>query len=79
MAMSLSNYSIIERMLYINKKLEADSYPNAYKLADEMECSVPTIYRALDFLRDRLNAPIQYDTYRRGYYYTEPYSLAANL
>lgn len=76
---NLSTHCMIERILYINGKLETGLCPNAYKLAEELECSVQTIYRDLAFYKERLMAPIVYDTYRRGYYFAEPYSLAANL
>ncbi len=39
------------------------------KLAEQWECSEKTVQRAVDTLRDYLNAPLEYDSERRGWYY----------
>jgi len=41
-------------------------------LARQFEVHVRTIHRDLDFMRDRLDLPLEYDSRRRGYYYTRP-------
>jgi proteasome accessory factor B len=40
-------------------------------LALELEVSAKSIHRDLDFMRDRLELPLEYDPQRFGYYYTE--------
>lgn len=75
----LSTRSMIERIIFINKKIGDGTYPNAPKLSKELEVSIATISRDIEFLRDRLNAPIEYDSYYKGYFYAMPYSLIENL
>jgi predicted DNA-binding transcriptional regulator YafY len=38
-------------------------------LAARLECSEPTVKRIISLLRDKLNAPLEYDRLRNGYYY----------
>ena len=38
-------------------------------LAEQLKCSVPTVYRILDFMRTRLQAPIVFDASAQGYRY----------
>ncbi len=45
-------------------------FPNATTLAVEFECDKKTAQRAIDFMRDRLHAPLKYDAVKRGYLYT---------
>ncbi|MEI8290794.1 MAG: WYL domain-containing transcriptional regulator [Verrucomicrobiota bacterium] len=60
----------LERMLRIHKALQAGGFPNASNLAQEVEVSTKTIHRDVEFMRDRLNLPIEYDARRNGYHYT---------
>ena len=39
------------------------------RLCERMACSISTIRRAIRFLRDYLNAPLEYDRERNGWYY----------
>ncbi len=64
----------LERMLRIHQAILGDHYPNATKLADELEVSTKSIHRDLEFMRDRLDLPIEYDPKRYGYRYTEEVS-----
>ncbi len=59
------------RFLFIDKKLKAGLYPNSTSLAKEYEISTRTILRDIEFMRDMLDAPIEYDKEKRGFYYTE--------
>jgi proteasome accessory factor B len=61
----------LERMLRIHQALKGGKYPNASTLALELEISTKSIHRDLEFMRDRLGLPLEYDGARRGYYYTE--------
>lgn len=57
-------------MLRIHQSLQSGKFPNATILAAELEVSTKSIQRDLDFMRDRLELPIQYDSHRIGYHYT---------
>ena len=59
----------LERMLRIHQALQAGGFPNASQLAREIEVSTKTIHRDLEFMRDRLNLPLEYDGSRNGYFY----------
>lgn len=60
----------IERMLRIHQSLKRGGFPNCSKLSQELEVSTKTISRDIDFMRDRMQMPIEYDAIRHGYYYT---------
>lgn len=61
-----------ERLKALDAKIRAKEYPTRRSFADEWEVSIKTVQRDIDFMRDRLNAPIEYSTELKGYYYTEP-------
>ncbi len=69
----------LERMLRIHQAIQAGDFPNATRLAAGLEVSTKTINRDIDFMRDRLDLPIEYDGARFGYYYTEPVSSFPTL
>ncbi len=56
-------------MLRIHQLLQAGSYPNATTLAREIEVSTKTIQRDLEFMRDRLNLPLEFDRAHNGFHY----------
>jgi len=60
------------RLLFIDSKVAEGGYPNCRQLAEEWEVSTKTIQRDIDYLRDQLDAPLDYSYQHRGYYYTEP-------
>ena len=60
----------LERMLRIHQALQAGGWPNASQLAREVEVSTKTIHRDIDFMRDRLNLPIEFAPANNGYFYT---------
>ncbi|MCL2066922.1 MAG: WYL domain-containing protein [Treponema sp.] len=66
----------LPRIYRIDEEIASGKYPNTKDLAkilfnDWGKVSISTIIRDIDFLRDRFHAPIEYDAYHRGYYYTE--------
>ncbi len=61
-----------ERLLDLDRRLRNSEYPNCTSFAADWEISTKTAQRDIDFLRDRMGAPIEYDALRRGYTYTEP-------
>ena len=60
------------RILKIDEIIRCGKFPNASYLCKKFEVSRSTIMRDIDFLRDRYNAPLEYDEEKRGYYYTDP-------
>ena len=64
----------LERMLRIHQAIHSGKYPNATKLAGELEVSTKSIYRDIEFMRDRLELPVEFDGARNGFHYTEEVS-----
>jgi predicted DNA-binding transcriptional regulator YafY len=64
----------LERMMRIHHEIASGSYPNATTLARELEVSIKSVQRDLEFMRERMNLPLAYDGSRFGYHYTEPVS-----
>jgi predicted DNA-binding transcriptional regulator YafY len=62
----------LERMLLIHGRIKAGIFPNCPQLAREIEVSARTIKRDVDFMKCRLNLPIEFDPGRKGYRYTQP-------
>jgi predicted DNA-binding transcriptional regulator YafY len=58
-------------MLRIHQTLQFGAFPNASTLAREIEVATKTIHRDIEFMRDRLNLPIEFEPARNGYHYTE--------
>jgi len=71
----------LERLYIIDREIASGKYPNTNDLVESLEraeasgecksVSIATVSRDLEFMRDRLKAPIEYDAYKRGYYYSE--------
>lgn len=59
------------RLLKIDALIREQKFPSIKRLAAEFEVSSRTIERDIEFLKDRYNAPIQYDPQNRGYIYTQ--------
>ena len=57
-------------MLRIHQAIQSGKLPNATKLAGELEVTTKTIHRDIEFMRDRLSLPVEYDGSRFGYHYT---------
>ncbi|MBI2950112.1 MAG: WYL domain-containing protein [Verrucomicrobia bacterium] len=58
-------------MLRIHQAIHEGTFPNAETLSLELEVSAKTVYRDFEFMRDRLDLPLEYDEVRHGYYYTQ--------
>lgn len=69
----------LERMMRIHQEIASGRYPNTTTLARSLEVSTKSIQRDLEFMRDRLNLPLEYDDSRWGYHYTEPVSSFPTL
>lgn len=60
------------RILEIDGIIREGNYPNSTYLAKRFEVSRSTISRDIEFLRDRYNAPLEFDQVKNGYYYSDP-------
>ncbi|HRT09134.1 MAG TPA: HTH domain-containing protein, partial [Candidatus Paceibacterota bacterium] len=60
----------LERMLRIHQAIQSRTFPTASTLARELEVSTKSVYRDLEFMRDRLLLPLEFDARRGGYHYT---------
>jgi proteasome accessory factor B len=59
----------LERMLRIHQAIQSGKFPNATRLAADLEVCTKSIHRDLEFMRDRMELPIAYDAHRHGYFY----------
>ena len=63
--------SRLERIYAFHQRLKNNQYPNATTLIEEFELSRATAHRDISYLRDRLLAPLAFDSRRKGFYYSE--------
>ncbi len=64
----------LERMLRIHQSLASGKFPNAVTLSLELEVSTKSVHRDIEFMRDRLNLPIEFDRCKNGFHYTDEVS-----
>ena len=76
---SLHSRPPLERMLRIHQALSSGKFPNASTLAREIEVATKTIHRDIEFMRDRLGLPVEYDPAKNGYAYTEEVNAFPNI
>lgn len=60
------------RIIRLDEVIRSGIYPSGKYLAKKFEVSRATIMRDIEFLRDRYEAPLEYDFSRNGYYYSDP-------
>lgn len=60
-----------ERFVWFHGQVKRLRYPNSRSLVSEFEVSERTAQRDIDFMRDRLLAPLSFDRLRNGYCYTD--------
>ena len=58
-------------MIEFDGRIRRKEYPNCGDFAREWEVSRKTIQRDVDYMRDLLGAPLEFDPVRRGYRYTQ--------
>ena len=71
-SVSIHSRPPLERMMEIHESVNRGNYPNASTLALKLEVSTKTIHRDIQFMRDRWNLPIEYDSSFNGFKYTRP-------
>ena len=76
---SLRSRPPLERMLRIHQALQSGKFPNASTLAREIEVATKTIHRDIEFMRDRLGLPVEFEPGKNGYAYTEEVSAFPNI
>jgi predicted DNA-binding transcriptional regulator YafY len=70
----------LPRLYFIDKEIVSGSYPNGPALARKYETSLASINRDIAYMRDMFHAPIEYDFFKKGFYYTKPtFRLAAGF
>ena len=62
--------SVLERIYFFHGRIRSGRYPNTSHLISEFEISQATAHRDIAYLRERLLAPLQFDTKKNGFYYT---------
>lgn len=62
----------IERVLWFDEQVRAGHHPGSGTIAAHFKVSTRTARRDIEFLRDRLQAPLRFDAAARGYAYTDP-------
>ena len=67
----MSQRQQLERILEIDRQIRAGLFPNAERIAAQLEVSKRVIYTDKRFLVDRLGAPIDYDREHGGWTYTD--------
>lgn len=65
----------LERLAWMDSEIRAGRYPNARKMAEKFEISSKTAQRAIDWMRDRFMAPLEYVPEKKGYRYYEDFRL----
>jgi predicted DNA-binding transcriptional regulator YafY len=66
------------RAFWIDLQIREGRYPNARTIAEHFEVKPKTVQRTIAFMRDQLQAPLEYSAEKRGWYYSEPrYALPA--
>jgi len=60
-----------ERYYWFHGQLKACRFPNARKLAERFEISVKQAQRDIEFMRDRLGAPLAYSAEKKGYVFED--------
>lgn len=58
------------RYQWFDREVRAGKYPNARNLAEAFEIDQKTADRTINFMRDSLGAPLEYDASLRGFYYS---------
>ena len=63
--------AMLERIFFIDHEIRAGRYPSTVQMSEIFEVTRRTIQRDIEFMRERLSAPIAYDRHRKGYYYRD--------
>ena len=64
-----------ERIQWFHKKVSERCYPNASHLSQKFGISARQAQRDVEFLRKEMSAPLEYNSSRKGYYYSSQFFL----
>jgi predicted DNA-binding transcriptional regulator YafY len=67
----MGDFTAFERFYRFDALVRTKKYPNSSWLVKTFEINERTARRTIDFMRDRLGAPLEYDLNKRGYYYPD--------
>jgi len=67
----MSQRQQLERILHIDRQIRLGKYPNAERLAEQLEVSRRVVFNDRAFLLERLGAPLEFDRGRGGWYYAD--------
>lgn len=60
-----------EIYFWLHEQIKREKYPSTEDLRDKYEISHRTAQRAIEYMRDRLKAPLKYSRKNKGYYYLD--------
>lgn len=60
----------IRKIIRIHKLVLTETTGNPRELAERLGVSERSIYNYMSFIKTELNAPLEYDTLKKTYYYT---------
>jgi proteasome accessory factor B len=63
------------RIVSFDKMVRNGEYPNRLCFSTDYMISERTVARDIEYLRDRLEAPLEFNRKRKGYYYSRPWNL----
>lgn len=69
----------VERIIWLHKRIKEGYYPNAMRLSERFGISHRQAQRDADYLRRKIGAPIAFCPTKKGYYYTEEFSLPDSI
>ncbi|APG27195.1 transcriptional regulator [Syntrophotalea acetylenivorans] len=67
----MGDFLAFERFYWFDSQIRKNAYPNLRHLSEHFEIDRRTASRTLDFMRDRMKAPLIYWSKKRGYSYTD--------
>jgi predicted DNA-binding transcriptional regulator YafY len=66
----MGDHLTLERYYWFDNQVRTNRFPNANTLAEQFEISSKTAQRTIEFMRDRIGAPLEYDPHHKGYRYS---------
>ncbi|MDF2686961.1 MAG: hypothetical protein K0S55_2144 [Clostridia bacterium] len=67
--------SAYHRIVWIHNQIIEQKYPNSAVIAKRFEISGRQAQRDVEYMRDSLNAPLEYSSKQKGYYYSCVFAL----
>ena len=63
------------RIQWLHRQIFESRYPNAFRISEKFGISHRQAQRDIEYLKTKMNAPMAYDAAKKGFFYTEPFSL----